>query len=133
MMQTPYSFIKSYGAVIGGLGDAGDPTTVCGTQLHLGVDHEPLWWNGGLLRDKNKWPDRYLTFTHYAEGDDWEFETSCIKNKDRIREFSQKERNLALQYVALDGQRRKDEALIESGEWKPRTKKTTTMTDNTAA
>ncbi|CDS05902.1 hypothetical protein LRAMOSA08430 [Lichtheimia ramosa] len=132
MMQTPYSFIKSYGAVIGGLGDAGDPATVCGTQLHLGVDHQPLWWNGGLLRDKNKWPDRYLTFTHYAEGEDWEFETSCIKNKDRIREFSQKERSLALQYVALDTQRRKDEALIESGEWKPRSKKTT-MTDNTVA
>lgn len=54
MVQTPYSFIKSYGAVIGSLDDQPDGSKVCGNQLHLGVDRQPLWWNGGLLRDKNK-------------------------------------------------------------------------------
>lgn len=123
-MQTPYSFIKSYGAVIGGLGDAGDASTVCGNQLHLGVDRQPLWWNGGLLRDKNKWPDRYLKFTHYAEGEDWEFETSCIKETDKIRELTENERQLALQYVQLDAKRKEDEAKINQGLWKPTEKKT---------
>ncbi|KAI9318129.1 mannosyltransferase putative-domain-containing protein [Dichotomocladium elegans] len=117
MVQTPYAFIKSYGAVIGGLGDAGDPKNVCGNQLHLDVDGKPFWWNGGLLRDKNKWHDRYLTFTHYAEGEDWHFETSCIKETDRIHEFTESERALALKYVELDKERRKIEDMIVKGEW----------------
>lgn len=119
MMQTPYAFLRSYGAVIGGLGDGGTEDTVCGNQLHLGVDKQPLWWNGGLLRDKNKWPGRYLTFTHYAEGEDWQFETSCIKEKDRIREITDEQRNLAMSYINLDKQRAIDEEMINNGTWKP--------------
>ncbi|KAF7727321.1 hypothetical protein EC973_007630 [Apophysomyces ossiformis] len=119
MMQTPYAFVRSFGAVLGGLGDAGDPTMVCGNQLHLGTDQEPLWWNGGLLRDKNKWPDRYLTFTHYATGEDWEFKTSCIKETDGIRKLSTHERNLTSTYLELDRQRRIDEARMDQGNWKP--------------
>ncbi|KAI9005827.1 mannosyltransferase putative-domain-containing protein [Phycomyces nitens] len=122
MVQTPYAFIKSYGAVIGGLGDGGDPTMVCGNQLHLDIDQEPLWWNGGLLRDKNKWPDRYLTFTHFSQGVDWVFETSCIRETDKIQEFSAKDRKAALEYVTLDQQRRKDQDLIDQGIWKPKPK-----------
>ncbi|KAI7855018.1 mannosyltransferase putative-domain-containing protein [Circinella umbellata] len=119
MVQTPYSFIKTYGGVIGGLGDAGDPSMVCGNQLHFGVDRQPLWFNGGLLRDKNQWPDRYLKFTHYAEGNDWEFGTSCIKDTDRIREFTAEEQKIAAKFVELDQLRRKDEEKIQQGLWKP--------------
>ncbi|KAI8393583.1 mannosyltransferase putative-domain-containing protein [Radiomyces spectabilis] len=120
MVQSPYSFIKSYGAVIGGLGDGGDASRVCGNQLHLDTDGQPLWWNGGLLRDKNKWPDRYLKFTHYAEGEDWDFETSCIKETDKIREFTADEQHLAQKYIELDAARRADEELLDKGLWKPR-------------
>ncbi|KAG0174753.1 hypothetical protein DFQ30_002946 [Apophysomyces sp. BC1015] len=118
MVQTPYAFIRSFGAVIGGLGDAGDPSTVCGNQLHLDVDQEPLWWNGGLLRDKNRWPTRYLTFTHYATGEDWEFKSSCIKETDGIRELNTNEKRLASEYLELDRQRRVDEELIDQNKWK---------------
>ncbi|KAI8973405.1 mannosyltransferase putative-domain-containing protein [Mycotypha africana] len=103
MMQTPYAFVKSHGAVIGGLGDAGAEGTVCGNQLHLDLrDNRPWWWNGGILRDKNKWDDRYLKFTHYAEGEDWQFETSCIKEKDKIRELSTQEKQIGALLIKMD-------------------------------
>ncbi|KAI8388803.1 mannosyltransferase putative-domain-containing protein [Radiomyces spectabilis] len=121
MMQTPYAFVKSYGAVIGGLGDAGDKNNVCGNQLHLDAQGKPWWWNGGLLRDKHRWADRYLIFTHYAEGEDWHFETSCIKETDKIHAFTETDKGIATRYIALDQQRRKDEALIEQGTWEPST------------
>jgi hypothetical protein len=109
MVQTPYAFVRSYGAVVGGLGDAGNKETVCGNQLHLDANNKPFWWNGGILRDKNRWDDRYMKFTHYAEGDDWQFETSCIKNKDKIKTLSSKEQELGELYIEIDKKRRNGE------------------------
>ncbi|KAG2229247.1 hypothetical protein INT48_000556 [Thamnidium elegans] len=102
MIATPYSFVKSFGAVIGGLGDAGAAENVCGNQLHLDANNKPMWWNGGLLRDKNKWEDRYMTFTHFAQGEDWEFETSCIKETDKITELTKHERDIGTKLIEMD-------------------------------
>ncbi|RCH96026.1 hypothetical protein CU097_010812 [Rhizopus azygosporus] len=107
MVQTPYLFPRSYGAVLGGLGDAGAEGTVCGNQLHLDTNKRPWWWNGGLLRDKNRWENRYLIFTHYAEGEDWQFETSCIKEKDRIYELNEREKEIGEKLIELDKERKK--------------------------
>ena len=60
-----------------------------------------------------------MKFTHYAEGNDWEFETSCIKDTDRIREFTAEEQKIAAKFVSLDVLRRKDEEKIQQGLWKP--------------
>ncbi|KAG0844161.1 hypothetical protein G6F18_002094 [Rhizopus arrhizus] len=109
MMQTPYAFVRSVGAVLGGLGDAGAEGTVCGNQLHLDADNKPWWWNGGLLRDKNKWENRYLKFTHFAEGEDWQFETSCVKNKDKIQELTEEEKEIGNRLIAMDKERKKRE------------------------
>ncbi|KAI9476447.1 MAG: mannosyltransferase putative-domain-containing protein [Benjaminiella poitrasii] len=106
MIQAPYAFVKSYGAVIGGLGDAGAEGTVCGNQLHLDTNNRPWWWNGGILRNKNRWENRYLIFTHFAEGEDWQFETSCIKEKDKIQELDEAEREIGEQLIALDKKRK---------------------------
>ncbi|CAO3657949.1 unnamed protein product [Umbelopsis ramanniana] len=119
MMQTPYAFVSSYGAVIGGLGDGGEPTRVCGNQLHLGVDGRPWWWNGGLLRDKNRWPDRYMKFTHFAEGEDWDFETSCIVEEDGIKELTKQEKTLTESFLVIDAKRKKDQLAMHDGTWKP--------------
>ncbi|KAL0089167.1 mannosyltransferase putative-domain-containing protein [Phycomyces blakesleeanus] len=119
MVQTPYAFVKSYGAVIGGLGDGGNSANVCGNQLHLDIDGDPLWWNGGLLRDKNKWDNRYMMVTHFAEGEDWEFDTSCIKETDKIRTFSNKDKDLGKLYQKYDAQRKKEEKSIEEDTWIP--------------
>ncbi|GAB5593839.1 hypothetical protein Unana1_08739 [Umbelopsis nana] len=121
MVQTPYAFVNSYGAVIGGLGDGGEATRVCGNQLHLGVDRRPWWWNGGLLRDKNRWPDRYMMFTHFAEGEDWHFETSCIIEEDRIRELTAQEKALTDSFLLIDAKRKVDQQAMHDGTWKPQT------------
>ncbi|KAG2229777.1 hypothetical protein INT48_006257 [Thamnidium elegans] len=121
IMQTPYSFIKSYGAVIGNMGrggDDGDTSYVCGVQLHLDTSGLPLWLNGGLYRNKNKQPFEYLNFTHYAEGEDWQFETHCIKDTDKIYEIPNRLRSVALASIKIDIQREKDQQLIDQGTWK---------------
>ncbi|CAO3683649.1 hypothetical protein G6F70_004236 [Rhizopus microsporus] len=123
IMQTPYAFIKSFGAVIGNMGHGGqdgEPTQVCGVQLHLDTTGTPLWFNGGLYRNKYKETLEYLNFTHFAQGDDWEFETHCIKNTDKIHELSPDQRSIALAAIELDKQREKDERLLEQGLWKPK-------------
>ncbi|CAO3613156.1 unnamed protein product [Mucor fragilis] len=109
MIQAPYAFVRSYGAVIGGLGDAGAAGTVCGNQLHLDTNNRPWWWNGGILRDKNKWDNRYLKFTHFAEGEDWEFGTSCIRETDKIEELNQQEKAIGAQLIAMDKKRKKEQ------------------------
>ncbi|KAI9281972.1 mannosyltransferase putative-domain-containing protein [Sporodiniella umbellata] len=113
MSQTPYVFVRSLGAVLGGLGDEGAEGTVCGNQLHLdAVDNRPWWWNGGLLRDKNRWDDRYLTFSHFAEGSDWQFETSCINEKDKIRKLNEKEREIGNTLIEMDKEKKNRENLV---------------------
>ncbi|ORZ08186.1 mannosyltransferase putative-domain-containing protein [Absidia repens] len=107
MVQTPYAFVKTHGGVLGGLGDGGDPARVCGNILHLDAKQKPYWWNGGLLRDKNKWPDRYLLFTHYAQGENWDFETSCIKETNQIYEFSNKDKETARLFMKYDKELKK--------------------------
>lgn len=122
MMQTPYAFIKSFGAVIGGMGrggEDGDPTQVCGTQLHLDTNQVPLWLNGGLYRDKHKQPLEYLNFTHFAQGNDWDFQTSCIRETDKISLLSEKQHQIAMDSIEIDIQRAKDEQMIDEGTWKP--------------
>lgn len=120
-MQTPYAFVKSFGAVIGNLGrggDDGDPTQVCGNQLHLDTDNVPLWLNGGLYRDKHKRPLEYLNFTYYAQGEDWDFQTSCIRETDEIRELSREQHKIAMDSIDIDIQRVKDEEKVDQGTWK---------------
>lgn len=113
MSQTPYAFVRSIGAVLGGLGDAGAEGTVCGNQLHLdAVDNRPWWWNGGLLRDKNRWSNRYLTFSHFAEGSDWQFETSCIKEKNKIQKLTEKEQELGNRLIEMDKERKNNTDLV---------------------
>lgn len=117
-MQTPYAFVKSFGAVIGNMGrgsDDGEPTQVCGNQLHLDTENVPLWLNGGLYRNKNKLPLEYLNFTHFAQGQDWEFETNCIRETDKISQLSTKQRKIALDSIDIDIQRAKDEQMIDQG------------------
>lgn len=121
--QTPYAFIKSFGAVIGNMGrggEDGEPTQVCGVQLHLDTESRPLWFNGGLYRNKYKEPLEYLNFTHFAQGEHWEFATHCIKDTDKISELGPDQRTVALAAIEIDKQREKDQALLDQGRWKPK-------------
>jgi len=67
MVQEPYAFMRNYGGVIGELRPDNDQS-VCGAQLHQDHEGQPLWWNGGLYRNKNEGIDRYLKFGHWMAG-----------------------------------------------------------------
>jgi len=119
-MQTAYAFVKTHAGVIGGLGDGGDPNQVCGNMVHLDIDGRPWWWNGGLLRNKRIWQDRYMKFTHFATGEDWDFGNACIKDQGGIKELSKEEKALTDTFLAIDIQRKKDQQAMHAGTWKPR-------------
>lgn len=67
LIQEPYVFMRNYGGVIGELRPDNDKS-VCGAQLHEDYQGRPLWWNGGLYRNKNAGVNRYLTFGYWMTG-----------------------------------------------------------------
>ncbi|KAF9931039.1 hypothetical protein FBU30_010955 [Linnemannia zychae] len=67
MVQEPYVFMRNYGGVIGEL-RPGNEKSVCGAQLHQDYRGRPLWWNGGLYRNKNAGVYRYLKFDYWMTG-----------------------------------------------------------------
>lgn len=54
--------------------------TACGRILHFDSQGQPLWFNGGVIKDKHKESERktLMNFTHFAREGKWEFETSCL-------------------------------------------------------
>jgi hypothetical protein len=67
MVQEPYAFMRNYGGVIGEL-RPDNTQSVCGAQLHEDYQGRPLWWNGGLYRNKNEGITRYLEFGYWMSG-----------------------------------------------------------------
>ncbi|KAG0068471.1 hypothetical protein BGZ89_004667 [Linnemannia elongata] len=67
MVQEPYVFMRNYGGVIGEL-RPDNQKSVCGAQLHQDYRGRPLWWNGGLYRNKNAGVYRYLQFDYWMTG-----------------------------------------------------------------
>ncbi|KAG0372265.1 hypothetical protein BGX24_000479 [Mortierella sp. AD032] len=67
MVQEPYAFMRNYGGVIGELRPDNEDS-VCGAQLHEDHKGYPLWWNGGLYRNKNEGVTRYLQFDYWMTG-----------------------------------------------------------------
>ncbi|KAF9969642.1 hypothetical protein BGZ73_007930 [Actinomortierella ambigua] len=106
MVQEPYAFTPFYGGVIGDFGDAGEKDRICGNQLHFMADRRPIWWNGGLMRDKYADNKRYLKYQGYLYDEDgpWDFHTSCItpRRKDAIREMPWKQRQKIFEYLKVD-------------------------------
>ncbi|KAG0222488.1 mannosyltransferase putative-domain-containing protein [Mortierella sp. GBAus27b] len=67
LIQEPYVFMRNYGGVIGEM-RPNDNHAVCGAQLHEDYQGRPLWWNGGLYRNKNEGVNRYLDFGYWMSG-----------------------------------------------------------------
>ncbi|KAF9964417.1 hypothetical protein BGZ70_006482 [Mortierella alpina] len=67
MIQDPYAFMRNYGGVIGEL-RPDNAQSVCGAQLHEDHLGRPLWWNGGLYRNKNAGVTRNLDFGYWMSG-----------------------------------------------------------------
>ncbi|KAG0001229.1 hypothetical protein BGZ65_003686 [Modicella reniformis] len=67
MVQEPYAFMRNYGGAIGEKFPSNEQS-ICGAQLHEDYQGRPLWWNGGLYRNKNEGVTRYLEFGHWMSG-----------------------------------------------------------------
>ncbi|KAF9431178.1 hypothetical protein BGZ94_007629 [Podila epigama] len=67
MMQDPYAFVRSSSSALGEIHEFWKQT-VCGTQLHLDYLQRPMWWNGGLMRNKASKITRDLEFKHWMHG-----------------------------------------------------------------
>ncbi|KAF9428024.1 hypothetical protein BGZ94_003549 [Podila epigama] len=72
MAQEPYAFVKSYSGVIGERpdheGEAPPSDKACGAQLHFDYQGRPLWWNGGLMRNKNSGVTRPMEIGWWKPG-----------------------------------------------------------------
>ncbi|KAF9545782.1 hypothetical protein EC957_010530 [Mortierella hygrophila] len=63
----PYAFVRNYGGVIGELNSDTDQS-ICGAQMHLDYLGKPLWWNSGLVKNKNSDDMRDLSFGYWMSG-----------------------------------------------------------------
>ncbi|KAG0276493.1 hypothetical protein BGZ95_007470 [Linnemannia exigua] len=67
LVQEPYAFVRNYGGVIGELNPE-DDQSICGAQMHLDYQGKPLWWNSGLVKNKNNDDYRDLYFGYWMSG-----------------------------------------------------------------
>ncbi|KAF9974436.1 hypothetical protein BGZ73_002178 [Actinomortierella ambigua] len=83
MIQEPYAFMRTFGGVIGEL-RPDDPLSVCGAQLHLDHKGRPLWWNGGLYRNKNAGVNRSLNFGYWMSGGGLQKHREWYNNDEKL-------------------------------------------------
>lgn len=135
MVQEPYAFIKGYGGVIGEMrtdprldvapsnpeaaGNAEgasepekrtrpivDAPAVCGAQLHTDHQGRPMWWNGGLMRNKNEGWKQELGFHFWMDGGGrQQRREQIVRNEDMKRELL---RTLKVQSLESLEQEKKD-------------------------
>ncbi|KAG0274977.1 hypothetical protein BGZ95_009300 [Linnemannia exigua] len=61
---------------------------VCGAQLHLDHLGQPMWWNGGLMRNKNEGVQRILDFKYWMmAGGMSEHRERNVRDKELQREL----------------------------------------------
>ncbi|KAF9132124.1 hypothetical protein BGW39_000771 [Mortierella sp. 14UC] len=65
-----------------------DKEAVCGVQLHLDHFGRPMWWNGGLMRNKNEGIQRLLDFSHWmVAGGMTPYRERNVRDKELQREL----------------------------------------------
>ncbi|KAI8613079.1 mannosyltransferase putative-domain-containing protein [Chytriomyces sp. MP71] len=130
MLRVPYRFSPTFGGAAGYMDNS---TRICGGIFHTDESLRPLWFNGGVLKNKHATKEElFINFTHVAydmTGDDirWEWETAetpfCLDPRDRpqviVQELSADEKVFGDRYVQLykdikkDGWRRYFEARFD--------------------
>ncbi|KAF9107543.1 hypothetical protein BGX29_006067 [Mortierella sp. GBA35] len=119
-----------------------DKRAICGAQLHLDHLGQPMWWNGGLMRNKNEGVQRTLEFKYWmVAGGMTPHKESNVRNKELVRELlwdlgkvsmeeiekdavtrsgvqvlGEREKRLAESFVKMDYVGKTDEGHIKAGE-----------------
>lgn len=96
LIEMPYSFIPTLTGSIGQVIDTGQSRIACGHILHLDENYRPIWWNGGMFKN------RYFSLKQLLTIDGWLYEGrwtikahSCLTNSEQTRkEFSQEQKRL---------------------------------------
>ncbi|KAJ3099278.1 hypothetical protein HDU97_003296 [Phlyctochytrium planicorne] len=116
MMRVPWAFAPAYGGTIGYRNKKG---AVCGGLYHPDEDLKPLWWNGGVLKNKHGDVSLYMNFDYVATdvkgyGIKWDWETDtdpfCLRfknSKDGIQELAPREKWAANKFVSLHKEMKK--------------------------
>ncbi|KAH9274097.1 hypothetical protein BASA83_003399 [Batrachochytrium salamandrivorans] len=99
-LKMPYRWASGGGGTVGFIVDpVNHPTKVCGGLYHPDENWKPLWFNGGILRNKHT-PDgtETLSLTHWVTDrtfnePKWDWETStmpfCLSPNDANTEFGE--------------------------------------------
>lgn len=86
LVQEPYAFIRNYGGVIGEL-KPDDDQSICGAQMHLDYQGRPLWWNSGLVKNKNNEDMRDLYFGYWMSGGGNQTNREFLIKNDEMKEI----------------------------------------------
>ncbi|KAJ3026544.1 UNVERIFIED_CONTAM: hypothetical protein HDU68_005467 [Siphonaria sp. JEL0065] len=111
MIRVPYKFTPTYGGTVGYKNEKGN---VCGGLFHTDEYNHPLWWNGGVLKNKHHHKDsgfmsfEFAAFDTDADKIEWEWETEdtpfCLGPRNREKEIitlSPAEKSAGAQFVEL--------------------------------
>ncbi|KAF9137348.1 hypothetical protein BGX30_010319 [Mortierella sp. GBA39] len=85
LVQEPYAFVRNYGGVIGEL-NPDDGQSICGAQMHLDFQGRPLWWNSGLVKNKNNDDMRDLSFGYWMSGGGNQTNRELFIRNDEMKE-----------------------------------------------
>jgi hypothetical protein len=98
IIQMPYSFIPTMTASIGQV-DNNNKNLVSGHILHLDENHKPVWWNGGMFRNRYVNQD-LLHINGWLEEGAWSIQTYSylINNQKKAQQFSKDHQQLILGY-----------------------------------
>ena len=102
LIEMPYSFIPTLTGSIGQITDGGEKV-VCGHILHFDENLRPIWWNGGLFKN------RYFSLRDLVNIQGWLYEGhwrlkahSCLTNNEQqAKRFNQNQQILINNYRNL--------------------------------
>ncbi|CAF2062764.1 unnamed protein product [Rotaria magnacalcarata] len=99
LVDMVYSFIPTLTASIGYI----QHHKVCGHILHLDQKHQPIWWNGGMFKNRYVNTRDILPIEVWLEEGTWTLATySCLINhRQNPRSFNQYQRHLIENYTQI--------------------------------
>ncbi|ANB13098.1 Mnt2p [Sugiyamaella lignohabitans] len=122
LSNSSYSFDKSFGIAIGELteknkDDEKDVDKVCGFALaHTDQDDKLLWYNGGLLKNRNGNQTEFNIPRHWMTGGSWnkikDNEMSCMRNST-VHELTPEETTILSRTIMLAKKYDQQEQLID--------------------
>jgi hypothetical protein len=100
LIEMPYSFIPTLTGSIGQVVDTGQSRIACGHILHLDENYRPIWWNGGMFKNKNFSLKLLLTIDGWLYEGRWVIKVhSCLTNTEQTgKNFTQVQQKLIEDY-----------------------------------